>query len=83
MTTDETLDRLVRMIAQTNIVALDKTLAAIQRSPTSYQSAASRCSSIIERLCNALQEVKRTLPKGGCKCSACVAGQTEDFDYAS
>jgi len=61
-TTDETLDRLVAMTNQTNLVALDKTLAAIRRTQGSYAGAAARVGSIGERILRAAQEVGMTLP---------------------
>jgi predicted ArsR family transcriptional regulator len=39
---DETLERLVAMTNQTNLVALDKTMAAIRRASSSYAAAAAR-----------------------------------------
>jgi len=59
---DETLERLVAMTNQTNLVALDKTLAAIRRSPASYVAAAARVGSIGERIVRAVHEVGMTLP---------------------
>ena len=60
--TDETLERLVAMTNQTNLVALDKTLAAIRRSNASYAAAAARVGSIGERIVRAAHEVGMTLP---------------------
>lgn len=59
---DETLERLVAMTNQTNLVALDKTLAAIRRSPSSYAAAASRTGSIAERIGRAVTETGMYLP---------------------
>jgi len=59
---EETLDRLVSMTSQTNLVALDKTLAAIRRSENSYAAAAARCGSIGERMIRAVYEIRMTLP---------------------
>ncbi len=60
---DETLERLVAMTAQTNLVALDKTLAAIRRAPqSSFSAAAARVGSIGERIIRAAHEVGMTLP---------------------
>ncbi|MDD3287890.1 MAG: hypothetical protein PHX43_02635 [Alphaproteobacteria bacterium] len=59
---DDTLERLVAMTNQTNLVALDKTMAAIRRSPASYAAAAARVGSIGERIVRAVQEVGLTLP---------------------
>ncbi len=59
---DETLERLVAMTNQTNLVALDKTIAAIRRSQCSYAAAAARVGSIGERLVRAAHEVGMTLP---------------------
>jgi len=59
---DETLERLVAMTNQTNLVALDKTIAAIRRSSSSYAAAAARVGSIGERICRAAHEVGMTLP---------------------
>lgn len=59
---DDTLERLVVMTNQTNLVALDKTLAAIRRSPaTTYSAAAARVGSIGERIVRAATEVGATL----------------------
>ncbi len=60
--TDETLERLVAMTNQTNLVALDKTMAAIRRSSASYAAAAARVGSIGERIVRAAHEVGMTLP---------------------
>ena len=40
--TDETLERLIAMTNQTNLVALDKTMAAIRRANAGYAAAAAR-----------------------------------------
>jgi hypothetical protein len=61
-TTEETLDRLVAMTNQTNLVALDKTLSAIRRTQGGYAGAAARVGSIGERILRAAQEVGMTLP---------------------
>jgi hypothetical protein len=60
--TDETLERLVTMTNQTNLVALDKTIAAIRRSQSSYAAAAARIGSIGERIVRAAHEIGMTLP---------------------
>ena len=60
---DETLERLVTMTNQTNLVALDKTLAAIRRAPASFAAAAARVGSIGERIVRAAHEVGMTLPE--------------------
>lgn len=59
---DETLERLIAMTNQTNLVAIDKVLAAVRRSNTSYAAAAARCASIGERIVRAVHEVGMTLP---------------------
>jgi hypothetical protein len=62
---DETLERLVSMTIQTNLVALDKVLATVRRSneQTGYAAAAARVSAIAERMARAAQEVRNTLPE--------------------
>lgn len=60
--TDETLERLIAMTNQTNLVALDKAMAAIRRSPSSFSAAAARLGSIGERIVRAAHEVGMTLP---------------------
>ena len=60
--TDETLERLVAMTNQTNLVALDKTMAAVKRAAASYAGAAARVGSIGERIVRAAHEVGMTLP---------------------
>lgn len=59
---DDTLDRLIAMTNQTNLVALDKTLAAIRRAQGGYAAAAARVGSIGERIVRAAHEVSLTLP---------------------
>ncbi len=61
-TAEETLERLVAMTTQTNLVALDKTLAAIRRAQDNYSTAAARVGSIAERISRAALEVGATLP---------------------
>jgi hypothetical protein len=63
-TSEETLERLVLMTAQTNLVALDKTIASVKRSKTSYAAAAARAGSIGERIIRAAYEIGMTLPEG-------------------
>lgn len=58
---DETFDRLVAMTIRTNLVALDKTMAALDRAPVSYSAAATRVGSIGERMNRAVHEVGLTL----------------------
>ncbi|MDR3423829.1 MAG: hypothetical protein P4M13_01950 [Alphaproteobacteria bacterium] len=59
---DETLERLVAMTNQTNLVALDKTISAIKRASSSYAAAAARVGSIGERIVRAAHEIGMTLP---------------------
>lgn len=62
---DESLGRLVAMTSQTNLVALDKTLAAIRNAPSSYAAAAAKAGSIGERILCAVYEINLILnPKG-------------------
>ena len=72
--TDETLERLVAMTAQTNLVALDKSLAAIRRAPENgYAASAERVGSIGERIVHAAHEVGMTLPYDMRAISACCS----------
>ncbi|QQR68983.1 MAG: hypothetical protein IPI58_09180 [Alphaproteobacteria bacterium] len=57
----ETLERLVAMTIQTNLVALDKTVHAVRRADPDYALAAARVSGIRERLLRAVWEVGETL----------------------
>lgn len=50
------------MMCQSNLVALDKTIAAIRRSRSSYAAAAARTSSISERILRAIQKTGELLP---------------------
>ena len=60
---DDTVDRLIKMTAQTNLVAIDKTLAVICRaSPGFYAAAAARTGSIAERIIRAAHEVGMCIP---------------------
>ena len=61
-TPDETLERLIARTNKTNLVALDKVLAAVRRSGASYNAAALRCGSIGERIVMVVHEVGMTLP---------------------
>lgn len=58
---DETWERLICMTRQTNLIALDKTLAAIRRAPGSYAAAAARCGTLAERITRAAREVRLSL----------------------
>jgi hypothetical protein len=62
MSADETLERLVAMTNQTNLVALDKTIAAVRRASSGYAAASARVGSIAERIVRAAREVGMTLP---------------------
>lgn len=59
-----TLDKLVTMVTETCLVALDKTNAAVRRSGKyeSYAKSAVRVGSIAEKLVRAAKEVRMTLP---------------------
>ena len=61
---DETLERLVSMTYQTNLVALDKVLQAIKRfgGESGYAVAAIRVGSVGERIVRAVHEIGTTLP---------------------
>lgn len=59
---DDTLERLISMTNQTCLVALDKTIAAIKRSPGQYTASAERVSNIAERVHRAVYEIAMTLP---------------------
>lgn len=61
ITLDETFERLVAMTIQTNLVALDKTMTALDKAPVSYAVAATRVGSIGERMNRAVHEVGLTL----------------------
>ena len=61
---DNTTERLVAMIGQTNLAALDKTLSHIRLGPrTGFSLAAVRTGSIGERMTRVCAEVRMTLPK--------------------
>lgn len=49
------------MTMQTNLVALDKTISAIRRAPTSYAAAAARCGAIAERVTRAIKCVSENI----------------------
>lgn len=61
---DETLDRLVKMTHRTNLVALDKVMFAIRQTEGNVNLAATaaRCSAISERINMAAYEVGLCLP---------------------
>jgi len=59
---DETLERLIAMTNQTNLVALNKSLACIKQQHTSYVVAAERLSNLGSRMLCAVHEVGMTLP---------------------
>ena len=58
---DNTLERLVSLTTKNNLVALNKTLAAIECSNKSHAVAASRLSSYAERMHHAVLEIKTCL----------------------
>lgn len=58
---DDSTDRLVAMITQTNLVALDKVLMVAQY-PQSFTSSAARTGAIGNRLLKAIKEIKQCLP---------------------
>lgn len=60
---DETIERLVSMNSQTCLVALDKTIVAIRRSPASYLAATERISAIGERMVKAANVIFQSLPE--------------------
>lgn len=60
-TEDEINKRLVAMINRTNLVALDKTMAAIRRSTFSYAAAAIRVHDMAKCITRAVNEIKHTL----------------------
>ena len=60
---NETLRRLVEMVKETNLVALDKTMAAINGQYSSYTAACIRVQDIAKRMCRAVHEVGITLPE--------------------
>lgn len=51
------LSHRVWLCSQTNLMALDKTIAAIRRSHTSYAAASARCGDIGQRMCRAVKQV--------------------------
>ena len=58
----ETLQQLISMTLQTNLVAIDKVLAAARRaSSTTYIAACARCDSVGERMKRVANEIKETL----------------------
>lgn len=66
---DEKLRRLIDLTVQTNLVALDKTIAAINRAPhTTFLVAAARTSSLAERMTRAVHNLKMALPTTPVKC---------------
>jgi hypothetical protein len=58
----EAVERLIAATNRTNLVALDKTLAAISYAPGNYAAAASRVSNISERIVRAVHEMGMLLP---------------------
>lgn len=59
---DITMDRLVRMVQQTNLIALDKTLTALKYYKK-HADRATRVADIRERILRAAHEVRMYLPK--------------------
>lgn len=60
---DPDLDRLLDMIAQTNVIAIDKLMAAIRRAPHSgYTCAAQRAEMLTTRIMTALVKIRLCLP---------------------
>lgn len=59
----EKMERLVAMTNMSNLVALDKTLAAIRRSPGMYLAQAVMTASIAERTIRAIEEIGWELPE--------------------
>ena len=66
---DETVSRLIDMINQTNLIALDRTLEALAYRHKSGSVACARVASIAERICWAAYEVGMTLPAEKRACS--------------
>lgn len=73
--TEEDLQRVVAMSYQINLVALDKSLAAIRRASASWAAGAVRCGAIADRMVNEIAITKRKADEANAQ-PVCEGGDT-------